>query len=67
MLQVFHSKVSSLGEPPNIRLGWKSMTEKKTLAYYEHLLIISEKSFITFHPGVNVIKLFFFVSHVETI
>jgi hypothetical protein len=40
-----------LALPTNIRLGWKGLTGTKTLAYYEHLQITDEKSFITLGPG----------------
>ncbi len=42
----------------NIKLGWKGLTKTNTLAYYQHLLIMDIKSFITLGPSVNVIKLF---------
>jgi hypothetical protein len=33
--------------PANIRRGWKSLPATNTQAYYEHMSIIEEKSFIT--------------------
>jgi hypothetical protein len=42
----------------NIRLGWKSMTNPNTLAYYDRATITDVKSFIVQPPGPNVIKKF---------
>jgi hypothetical protein len=42
----------------NIRLGWNSLPETNTLAYYEHSSITDVKSFITSVHGANDIKHF---------
>jgi hypothetical protein len=36
----------------------KGLPSTNTLAYYEHSLIMAVKSFITFGPGADAIKLF---------
>jgi hypothetical protein len=40
-----------LALPTYIRLGWKSLPETSTLAYYENSQITAVKSFITLAPG----------------
>jgi hypothetical protein len=42
----------------NIRLGWKGLPVKNTLAYYEHLQITTVKSFITLGTGPTVASTF---------
>ncbi len=46
----------------NNRLGWKRLPWKNTPAYYEQSQIAEEKSFVILSPGVNVMKLFTFVT-----
>jgi hypothetical protein len=46
----------------NNRLDWKILTGTKTLAYYNHLKIMTAKSCITYRPVVNIIKFVFFVT-----
>jgi hypothetical protein len=46
--------------PTNMRLEWQGLPGKNTLACYKHPKITDVKSFITFVPGVMVIKHFFF-------
>ncbi len=46
----------------NIRLGWKRLPWKNTIAYYDHSKVTEEKSFVILSPGVNVMKLFTFVT-----
>ncbi len=41
--------------PPNIRLGWKNLPGKNTLAYFE-LVKYGTKSLITLGPGANPIE-----------
>ncbi len=40
-----------LGLPTNIRLGWKGLKGKNTLAYCEHSKFTNLKSFMTFGSG----------------
>jgi hypothetical protein len=54
-----------LASPTNIRLGWKGLSGTNTLAYYKKPQITAVISFIVQDPGVNVIKLFFFVADKE--
>jgi hypothetical protein len=42
----------------NIRLGWKVLPVKNTLAYYEHLQITTVKSFIASGSGPTVASTF---------
>jgi hypothetical protein len=51
-----------LALPTNIRLAWKGLPGTNTPPYYEKLKLMSIKSFITLATGVNVIKLFSFVT-----
>jgi len=46
----------------NNTLGWKGLPGKNTPAYYEHSKVTEEKSFVILSPGVNVKKLFTFVT-----
>ena len=52
--------------PANVRLDWKGLPGKNTLAYYENPLIAIKNFLITLGPGVNVMKLFYFVTDDET-
>ncbi len=46
----------------NIRLNLKGLPGKNSIAYYKHFFNAGIKSFITLGPGVDVTKLFFFVT-----
>jgi hypothetical protein len=52
-LSVAPLKGRLLASPTNIRLGWKVSPGKNTLAYNEHLQIMTVKSFIALAPGAN--------------
>jgi len=45
--------------------GWKGLPGTNTLAYYPGELVTNEKSSIRLTPGVNVIKLFSFLTDDE--
>jgi hypothetical protein len=49
-----HSEVDDWPLPSNIRLDWKGLPGTNTLAYYEHLCITEEKSFITLAQGQSI-------------
>jgi hypothetical protein len=63
------SDASFLGKllvlPANVRLDWKVITRYKQSSLFGLVFCNKEKSFITLTPGVNVIKLFFFVTDGE--
>jgi hypothetical protein len=46
----------------NIRQGCKSLPGTNSLAYFASTPVTKKKSFVIFPPGVNVIKLFSFVT-----
>jgi hypothetical protein len=46
----------------NIRLNLKGLPGKNTTAYFKLFYIADIKGFITLGPGVDVTKLFFFVT-----
>jgi hypothetical protein len=51
-------------EHANIRLGWKSLSDTNTQAFYdERLLIMDVKSFIKLSPRPNIIKVFTVVNY----
>ncbi len=56
LLMGLHSNGRLLPLPANIRLGWKSMANSNTLAYYDRATITDVKSFIVQPPGPNVKK-----------
>jgi hypothetical protein len=43
---------------PTNRLGWRGLSRRNTLAYYENSLIKAVKSFTTLCPGAKVMTLF---------
>ncbi len=59
------SDASFLGKllvfPANVRLDWKVIASTHTLTYLASSTVTKEKCFITLTPGLNLIKLFFFV------
>jgi hypothetical protein len=63
------SDASFLGKllmfPANVRLDWKVIASTNTLAYLASSTVTKEKSFIRLTPGVNVLKLFSFVTDDE--
>jgi hypothetical protein len=63
------SDASFLGEllvlPANVRLDWKEIARYKHSSLFGLINVMKEKSFITLTPGVNVIKLFSFVTDDE--
>jgi hypothetical protein len=56
------SDASFLGKllvfPANVRLDWKVIASRKTLAYLASLTVMKQKGFITLTPGVNAKKRF---------
>jgi hypothetical protein len=56
---------SSLTLNANFRLSWKGLPRTNTLAYLTSLSSTKKKVFVTLTPGVNVIKLFFFIADDE--
>ncbi len=53
----------SLALQASIRLGWKSLPWKNTLAYYEHLNFKVNKTFYNIGPRGQCYKLFTAVSY----